>query len=382
MNSYSVVIITGSRAEYYLLQPVILKLEKISKITLKILVTGDHLKNQISGSFQDIRNSVCAEIYPLPIDTDNSTPEAVCNQVSQAVEQFGRWFQNNPCHLVIILGDRHEILAASTAALIHQIPIAHINGGDITEGAIDDCFRHSITKMSNYHFPATELSAKRICKMGELSENVFNVGSLGVENALNNALPSCEFTLIEKPFGLLTCHSETRSKIDDISSQQREVLEALKSYQGKILITQSNCDLGGSKINQIHQTWSSQYPAKFVLVNNLGWDYHTALQCADFCIGNSSSALIEAPALQTPSINIGIRQKGRERGNSVVQCDWSKLEIVNAIELCLNSQWLGESDRFSSPYQSSKIKTSDIIVDKIFECLKSLNSNKVFQLNS
>lgn len=381
MNKNSVAIITGSRAEYYQLQPVIKKLETTTEISLEILVSGDHLKNRNKGSLQDIKNSLSAQIHLFPIETTNSTPSDVCSQVSQVIEQFGNWFQVNKYDLIIVLGDRHEILGACTAALIHQIPIVHIHGGDISEGAIDDCIRHSITKMSHFHFPATQLSAKRIYQMGECSEDIFTVGSLGVENTSNNVQHSDHFTMIEKPFALLTCHSETKSKLEEIPNQQQEILEALKFYDGKVLITQSNCDLGGDKINQIHRTWEAKYPSKFFRFDNLGWKYHTVIKAADFCIGNSSSALIEAPALKTPSIDIGNRQKGRERGKSVIHCEWSRNSIKNAIKKCLNTNWINEDHRFDSPYQIGDSTPSELITRSILNILKRPIINKKFYLH-
>ena len=272
-------------------------------------------------------------------------------------------------------------MGACTASLVHQIPIAHIHGGDISEGAIDECIRHSITKMSNFHFPATKLSARRIRQMGECSENIYTVGSLGVENASNNIHNSDEFTIIETPFALLTCHSETKSKLEKIPIQQIEILEALKLYDGKVLITQSNCDLGGDKINQIHSTWAAKYPSKFFRLENLGWKYHAAIKHADFCIGNSSSALIEAPALKTPSIDIGNRQKGRERGTSVIHCDWSRNSIKNAIKKCLEANWKNETNRFESPYQIGDFTPSDLITRSILKILKKPGINKKFYLH-
>ena len=168
--------------------------------------------------------------------------------------------------------------------------------------------------------------------------------------------------------------------LEEIPNQQMEILEALKLYDGKVLITQSNCDLGGDKINQIHGTWEATYPSKFFRLDNLGWKYHTVLKHADFCIGNSSSALIEAPALKTPSIDIGNRQKGRERGTSVIHCNWSRNSINNAIKKCLNTNWINEDHRFDSPYQIGDFTPSELIAHNILNILKKPTINKKFYL--
>ena len=381
-KSSTIAIVTGNRAEYYLLEPVILKLEKLPKVTTEVLVSGTHLENKEKGSLQDLRKNLNSQLRLIPIHSQNSIPSEVCIQISQAVEKFGQCFQNHHYDLLIVLGDRHEILAACIAALIHQIPIAHINGGDVTEGSIDECFRHSITKMSNYHFPATQLSAIRISQMGELSTHIFVSGSLGVEIATSHKSTKNKEKIINKPYALLTCHSETTSLLKQIPVQQMELFKALESYSGSVLITKSNCDLGGHQINEIHNRWVTKYPEKFHKIDNLGLFYHTALEHADFCIGNSSSALIEAPALHTPSIDLGNRQKGRERGSSVLHSEWSSEQILSKINICIQPTWRNQKDRYISPYYSGTSKPSDIIVDNIKKILDEPKVLKKFQLSN
>ena len=214
--------------------------------------------------------------------------------------------------------------------------------------------------------------------MGEMKSCVTHSGSLGVENAVNNC--SEVIKKIDKPYALLTCHPETIKHSGNINQQQQCLYESLMNYSGKILITRSNFDEGGNRIYEIQKKWVSENPEKFFLVNNLGNAYHSTLKEADFCIGNSSSALIEAPALRTPSIDIGIRQKGRERGYSVLHCNWSNDEIQDAIRQCLDAKWINQDDRFSSPYNCLHFKASTIIVDKILRHLESPVNNKIFHL--
>jgi len=371
-------VVTGSRAEFYLMLPVIKKLQISPKVILNIVVIGGHFDVSMKESLKDIKTSVNAPINLIPINPKNDESTDISNQVSATISQFSKWLVSNKCDMILVLGDRHEILGVCTTALIHRIPIAHIHGGDVSEGAIDESIRHSITKMATYHFPATKLSKLRILQMGEIPDYVIDTGSLGVENAQNNSYLGQ--AILKKPYTLLTCHPETILGPADINKQQDSLYDALMEYSGKVLITRSNFDEGGELIYKKHQKWVLKNPQKFQLVNNLGNSFHANLQKADFCIGNSSSALIEAPALKTPSINIGVRQKGRERGNSVVQCAWSKNEIIDAIELCLDSQWLKQNDRFSSPYQCRKIKPSDIIVDKLIDYLVHPAPSKIFQM--
>tara|TARA_Y100000589_G_scaffold161209_1_gene153218 strand:+ start:483 stop:1634 length:1152 start_codon:yes stop_codon:yes gene_type:complete len=378
MKKYQLTLVTGSRAEFYLMLPLIQRLQTSPDILLNIVVTGGHFDLSMQSSLEDIKEAVSAPLHFIPIDSENRNSQDICNQVSTTITKFSEWLKNNQCEMILILGDRHEILGICTAALIHKVPIAHIHGGDISEGAIDELIRHSITKMAAYHFPATKLSKQRILQMGEMPNCVSYSGSLGVENALNNC--NLGSIPIEKPYALLTCHPETAISSENINWQQNCLYEALINYSGKVLITRSNFDEGGDLIYKNHKEWIIKNPRKFKLISNLGKNYHSSLQEADFCIGNSSSALIEAPALNTPSIDIGIRQKGRERGKSVVQCNWSKHEILNAIKLCLNSEWLKSDDRFFNPYKCLDFKASEIIVDKILEHLGNPVTNKVFQL--
>ncbi|MEE2925458.1 MAG: UDP-N-acetylglucosamine 2-epimerase [bacterium] len=378
MKKHHLTVVTGSRAEFYLMLPVIKKLQQTSSVFLNVVVTGGHFDSTMQESLKDIQEVVPNNLHTIPLDSQNSYSKDICEQISLIISKFSEWLTDNPTEMILVLGDRHEILGICTSAIIHRVPIAHIHGGDISEGAIDELIRHSVTKMSTYHFPATKLSEQRILQMGEMISCVTYSGSLGVENAVNNCFEV--LNQIDKPYALLTCHPETAIDSKNINQQQQCIYESLMNYSGKVLITRSNFDEGCNRIYKIQKKWVSENPKKFFLINNLGKAYHSTLKEADFCIGNSSSALIEAPALETPSIDIGIRQKGRERGYSVIHCNWSKDEIQNAIRQCLDTKWINRDDRFSSPYNCLSLKTSDIIVDKIVSHLKSPAKNKIFHL--
>jgi UDP-N-acetylglucosamine 2-epimerase (non-hydrolysing)/GDP/UDP-N,N'-diacetylbacillosamine 2-epimerase (hydrolysing) len=259
--------------------------------------------------------------------------------------------------LVVVLGDRFEILAAATAAMLMNIPIAHIHGGEITEGATDEYIRHAISKMASLHFVSTEVFRRRLIRMGEPPERVFTVGAPGLDQFRRLALPDGGEVLRElnldpgKPFLLVTYHPATRSASEpEIAADQLlGALDRVPSHQ--LVFTKANADPGGRAINALLERHAGRNAGRAVLVDALGTSRYLALlRAAAAIVGNSSSGLIEAPAAGTPTVDIGARQKGRPRAASVVNCDETKDAILRALETVLHSGFRARVGGAEPPY--------------------------------
>jgi UDP-N-acetylglucosamine 2-epimerase (non-hydrolysing)/GDP/UDP-N,N'-diacetylbacillosamine 2-epimerase (hydrolysing) len=282
--------------------------------------------------------------------------------------------------MVVVLGDRYEIFAAASAAMISQIPIAHIHGGELTQGAYDDYMRHAISKMSYLHFTSTEVYRQRVIQLGESPSRVYHVGALGVENIKQIRLLSQKALEAELQFSLGDCsalvtfHPVTLESHAD-STQFENLLEALETIKNlKIIFTQSNSDTGGRIINQMIQSYVLNHPGKAAVFTSLGsLKYLSLMKYGTVVIGNSSSGIIEAPALKTPSVNIGDRQKGRIKADSVIDSGTSVKEIAEAIQKAFSYK----AYQAVNPYE--KEKTSEQILAVIKQVLDTgINLKKSF----
>ena len=287
--------------------------------------------------------------------------------MAMALKGFGEYFNNNKLDLLIVLGDRYETLAVCIAAMNESIPIAHIHGGEITEGAIDDAIRHSITKMSQLHFTSTEMYRKRVIQLGEQPDRVFNVGALAVENIMNTRFISKEKLGKElgidlsKKYGVVTYHPVTLEKNSGIE-QVDELLSALDSFPDmSFIITKSNADAGGNIINNKLDEYGRKH-ANVVVVTSLGVvRYLSAVKEASVVIGNSSSGIIEAPCLHVPTVNIGDRQKGRYMPESVICCEAKVNEITESIRNVISLEYIDNIENMINPFGEGK--TSEKIVN-------------------
>ena len=331
-------IVTATRAEYGLLSPLIRLINTDCELTLDLIVTGAHLSDKYGYTLDEIRKDGFDIDYEIPILDEDNSPLGISITMANAIKGFARCFKDDRPDMVVILGDRTEMLGVAVAALNERIPIAHIHGGEVTEGAIDDCIRHAITKMSYLHFASTEVYRNRIIQMGEEPDRVFNVGALGTENILSQQLLTEE--VFRKDVGIpdgmdyavVTFHPVTMED-DTVEKQIEELCESMKSKSNYFyLITGSNADAGGDKANNILRTFASDSKNR-CFVQSLGMErYLSAVKYAAFVLGNSSSGIIEAPTLGTPTVNIGDRQKGRIMAPSVICCKPFVDDIVNAIE--------------------------------------------------
>lgn len=374
-----IAIVTATRAEYGLLTPLIQRIDEDNSLELDLIVTGTHLSEKYGHTIDAIRKDNFLIAHEIPVLADGNTPYDISLTMANAVKGFARCFRDDRPDMVVILGDRTEMLGVAAAAMNERIPIAHIHGGEVTEGAVDDCIRHALTKMSYLHFACTEVYRKRVIRLGESPDRVFNVGALGTENILHQHL-LCDQELREElgiscdmPYAVVTYHPVTLEERME-SSQVRELCAVMEDRQDIFfVITGANADVGGESINRLLMEFASAHEnSKFVC--NLGTErYLSAVKYALFVLGNSSSGILEAPVLGVPSVNIGERQKGRLMTETVVSCDPDRESIALAMKKA-------EQMERRKSYIFGDGRTSEKIVGVIKDCLdgKQINLKKGF----
>ncbi len=330
-------VVTGTRAEYGLLSNIMLEIKKSEKLILQTIVTGAHLSEDFGLTYKEIEKDGFRIDEKINILTKNNIPVNTATSLGLAVIGFSTAFEKLQPDLILVLGDRYEILAAAETALVMQIPVAHISGGEITEGAIDDSIRHAITKLSAIHFPANEEYRHRIIQLGENPKYVFNVGDPGVENIHKlNYLTKEE---LEEFFGyklentfLTTFHPVTTEKS---SIQQLENLFAALDRFPKhlVIFTKANADNEGREINELIDAYAEKNKERVFVYDSLGKiRYLSTLKYSVAVVGNSSSGIVEAPVLGIPTVNIGNRQKGRVQANTIINCDATEESIYRALQ--------------------------------------------------
>ena len=341
--------ITGSRADYGIMSTIMKKVKESEELDLLIVATNMHLSQKYGSTANEILNDGFKIDYRVDSDLTDNSAKGTVSSMAATMKGLTEAFESLKPDMVVILGDRFEALAAASAASVYNIPIAHIHGGEISEGAYDDNFRHAITKLSNYHFAATEEYASRIIQMGEKPENVFNTGALGVENILNTPLSPVD--QLEDFIGLklnsgyfvVTFHPVTREP--GLEKQQTIALvNALEYFISrdnlKFIMTLPNSDTGADNVASVLKEWAAKFPENVACVKSLGRKlFFTALAGSKGMIGNSSAGLIEAPCFAIPTVNIGDRQKGRTKARSIIDSEPEKEAIIEAVNKALSSEF-------------------------------------------
>jgi GDP/UDP-N,N'-diacetylbacillosamine 2-epimerase (hydrolysing) len=365
----SILVVTGTRAEYGLLRWVIDGISTSSLLELQLCVTGMHLSPEFGLTFQEIEKDGYQIDSKVEMLLSADTPSAITKSMGLGLVGFADEFSRLKPDLIVILGDRFEIMCAATAATIARIPIAHLHGGEATEGCIDEAIRHSITKMSHLHFVAAEEYRKRVIQLGENPNRVFCVGGLGVDNILKLDLLSkqeleyaLDFELGIKSM-LVTFHPVTL-ECNTIGEQMRELLNSLSQFTDyKIIFTMPNADTDGREIHQLIE--------RFCLVNNncraftsLGQlRYLSCLKYINLVVGNSSSGLLEVPSFEIPTVNIGDRQRGRLKADSIIDCEPEKSQITDAIKRAVSSEFKEVCKHAKNPYGNGG--ASELIIREI-----------------
>ncbi len=364
-------VLTATRAEYGLLKPLINKLNKVGEFDVRVVVTGAHLSSEFGLTYKEIEKDGIKIDEKIEILLSTDTPSAISKSMGLAMISFADYFEKLKPDMFIVLGDRYETLAIATVAMNQRIPIAHLHGGETTEGAIDEYIRHAITKMSYLHFTSTEEYRNRVIQLGENPERVFSVGAIGIENILNEKLmskleleKSINFVL-DRPYAIVTFHPVTLE--DNKSKEQiKELLDSLETFNDmKFIFTKANADSGGRVINQMIDDYVNSHE-NAIAFNSLGVTrYLSALKYCTIVIGNSSSGLLEVPSFGIPTINIGDRQKGRLQADSIINCEPIKEDIEKAIKVALSEQFKRKAKNTINPYGDGN--TSDKIVKIIRE---------------
>jgi GDP/UDP-N,N'-diacetylbacillosamine 2-epimerase (hydrolysing) len=363
-------VITGSRAEYGLLRWVMQGIKDEPSLTLQIIATGMHLSPQFGNTYQEIEGDGFVIDRKVQMLTGSDTPVGIAKSMGNGMIGFADALNELKPDLLIVLGDRFEIFSAVSAALVARIPVAHIHGGELTEGSLDDAFRHSITKMSHLHFVAADEYRNRVIQLGESPDRVFNVGGLGVDNIARTKLISrdelerdLQFKFQERNL-LVTFHPVTLEP-DSGVGQLTELLDALDTFpEIGLIFTDSNADIGGQLMNGLIEEYTNSH-ANAVSYASLGAvRYLSTLACVDGVIGNSSSGLLEAPSFMVGTVNIGDRQRGRLQARSVISCDPNQREIQIAIRKLLSKDFRNKLQNVVSPYGGPGARKS------IVDCLK------------
>lgn len=377
-------ILTATRAEYGLLKPIISKLNKIDEFDVRIVATGAHLSPEFGLTFKEIKNDGFKIDEKIDILLSSDTSSSISKSMGIAMISFADYFERLNPDLLIVLGDRYETLAVSLAAMNQRIPIAHLYGGETTEGAIDESIRHAITKLSYLHFTSTDDYRKRVIQLGEHPDRVYNVGAIGIENILNEKLLSKEDfesqldISLKKNYAMVTFHPVT---LENNSSkiQIESLLEVCRSYKNIVFVfTKANADAEGRIINQCIDKYAQNNDNIFAFTSLGMIRYLSGLKYCSMVIGNSSSGILEAPSFGIPTINIGDRQKGRIQACSIINCRPTKDSIKLAIDQALSDSFINKAEATRNPYGDGN--TSDKVIKVIKEYLldKNINLKKEF----
>ena len=333
-------VVTGSRAEYGILRGLMKAIQNDPDLKLQVIATNQHLSKLQGETYKEIERDGFTIDYKVYMADDDAPDNAntTAKSISRGIAGFTDAFDTLQPDLLLVLGDRYEMLAVASTALIYKIPIAHLHGGEITEGAFDDAIRHAITKMSHLHFTSTEAYRQRVIQLGEQPDRVFNVGALGVENIMKTDFmtkedieQSLNFQMTDKCF-LCTYHPVTLSNMSS-ETQIMNLLKALDDYQNyHIIFTYSNSDTNSQIIIKRIQEYVDRNEGRCMFIPSLGQRrYFSALKYMTAVIGNSSSGIIEVPSFGIPTLDIGDRQKGRIAADSVIHCGYSTEEIKEGI---------------------------------------------------
>lgn len=352
--------VTGTRADYGIMAPLMKSLHADPEIDLQVIVTNMHLSSIHGMTVKEIEADGLPVSWRIESLLSADTPSATVKTMALTEMGMAEALPVLKPDLLVILGDRYEMLAAASAALIFRIPVAHLYGGETTEGAYDDCIRHAITQLSTYHFTSTQEYADRVIRMGALPENVHWVGSLGVDN-IRNEQPLSREDLSESlgwdpgdRYVVATFHPATAQPGEE-EIQTGALLEALDEViaEGwKVLFTMPNSDTGGNRIASLIREWADAREGMVKCVASLGRRrFYSALRNAGAMVGNSSSGLIEAPAFGIPTLNVGDRQKGRARGESVVDVAADKEAICDGLRMVLNPAFRKKVANAANPYE-------------------------------
>ncbi len=379
-----ITIFTGTRADYGLLRPIMSEIKKSSELILQILVSGSHLSKNYGMTYKDIENDGFIIDSKIKLNLNGDSKLDIAKNLGNAVRLYSQELNKLNPDIVVILGDRYEALAAAQASLILNIPIAHIHGGESSEGSVDESIRHAITKISQIHFTSADSYKKRVIQMGENPKNVYNFGAPGLDNINSVKLLSrseVEEKLnvkLKKKVFLLSYHPATLGNNNPIEVL-KNIFKALDKIDNKsILISKSNADYMGLTINKYLEEYEKEN--EIILKDSFGQDlYLSLIKISDLLVGNSSSGIIEAPSIGTPTLNIGPRQNGRLKAASIIDSSEDFLGISEGLDTALSYNFQEKAKNTINPYgvpgASKKIVKKLISINSNNIIIKSFNQN-------
>ncbi len=375
-----IAVVTGTRAEYGLLSGLMDKIKNTAGLRLQTLVTGMHLSPEFGLSYQQIEQDGFHIDAKIEILLSSDTAVGISQSMGLAMIGFANAYERLKPDLLVVLGDRFESFAAVSAATIANIPIAHLHGGETTEGAFDEAMRHAITKMSHLHFTATDAYRRRVIQLGEHPNRVFNVGAIGIDAIKERQLldrqafeAAIDFKLGKRNL-LVTFHPVTLEQ-QSAAEQCQALLDAIGWLEGThVIFTGANADTDGRIINQMLSEYVQENPSRCCWHTNLGQlRYLSALQHVDAVVGNSSSGLLEAPSFHIATVNIGDRQRGRIQGKTVINCAPEVDEIFAAIERIYRPTFQLQLKKAKNPYGNGGT------AKKILEMLQSYSLDNILK---
>lgn len=376
MSKRKICIVTATRAEWYLLRNLCHEIQNDKDLTLQIIVSGAHLSAEFGLSYKEIEKEFkISKKIPILLASDDKI--SLCKSMSLAFSGFSEAFENLKPDIVVLLGDRYEMLSVASVCLLMHLPLAHLCGGELTLGAMDDSIRHSISKMSHLHFVSHEIYKKRLLQLGEEPQRVFNIGSLAAfviknipflsKEELENALEM----KLDKDIYLITYHPLTLA----LKNSQKEIQSLVQKLDSlpnaNLIFTKANADENGLLINEILKSYCQKNPHKAKLFDNLGSQkYLSLMKIAKAMVGNSSSGISESVFFKTPCINIGSRQQGRLRTQNIIDCEFKTLN--QAFEKLESKAFKQELKNFKNPYEKGKNPNKIIKT-----CLKNVNLDTI-----
>jgi len=375
-------VITGSRAEYGLLRNLMSKFKKSRNIELQVVVTCMHLMRKFGLTYREIENDGFKINYKVRMPIKHSVSKNIVRATALGMIGFSKAFNKLKPDLVVVLGDRFEILSAAFAAHSEKIPIAHIGGGESTTGVIDESIRHSVTKMSSFHFVSTKKYKQRVIQLGENPKNVYFVGALGVDRIKSIKLLSKKDLekRINFKFGkkniFVTYHPVSLNRYSEEKNIKAILNSVKKLKDAKIIFSSPNVDSGSDVILKIIKKFVNNNKNKSKLYKSMGdLFYLSSIKHSDLVLGNSSSGIIEAPTLKIPTVNVGDRQSGRIKADSIIDCFPSYLQITKSINKALSEKFKKQVFKVNNPYDVNKS------ADKIFKILKKINTKNILKKN-
>lgn len=381
-----VAVFTGTRAEYGLLYWFLKDIQSDSDLCLQLLVSGMHLSPEFGETYRQIEKDGFKIDEKVEILLSSDSAVGTAKSMGLGVLGFADALSRLAPDVLVILGDRFEALAAAQTAMILRIPVVHLHGGEITEGAYDDAIRHAITKLSYLHATSTEEYRQRVIQLGEAPDRVFNVGAIGLDHLSRSYFMSVEGLAeslnfpLRQPYVVVTYHPVTLADEDPVTSFTA-LLEALDVYsEVQVILTYPNADDGGRRIIPLLKDYAAKQSQRVLAIPSLGQvRYLSAVKHAAAVVGNSSSGIIEVPSLDVPTVNIGMRQKGRLAAKSVLDCQANRFEICHMLNVALSRSYKNDDEQIDNPYgQGSASKQIISMIKNLkFASVKSFYDVKV-----